>query len=50
MTKSSNIAATTKKIIKKHGGDKSAMIAVLQDIQEAFNYLPKQALKTAAKR
>jgi NADH-quinone oxidoreductase subunit E len=25
------------------------MIAVLQDIQEAFNYLPKEALKTAGK-
>jgi NADH-quinone oxidoreductase subunit E len=48
MTKASNVAVTTKKIVKKHGGDKSAMIAVLQDIQEAFNYLPKEALKTAA--
>jgi NADH:ubiquinone oxidoreductase subunit E len=48
MTKASSIAATTKKIVKKHGGGKSAMIAVLQDIQEAFNYLPKEALKTAA--
>ena len=49
MTKAITVAATTKKIVKKHGGDKSAMIAVLQDIQEAFNYLPKEALKTAAK-
>jgi len=49
MTKTSNIAATTKKIVKKHGGDKSALIAVLQDIQEAFNYLPKDALKAAGK-
>ena len=48
MTKTS-IAATTKKIVKKHGGDKSALIAVLQDIQEAFNYLPKDALKSAGK-
>jgi len=49
MTKTSNIAATTKSIVKKHGGSKSALIAVLQDIQEAFNYLPKDALKIAAK-
>ncbi len=49
MTKTKNIAATTKTIVKKHGGDKSALIAVLQDIQEAFNYLPKEALKVAAK-
>jgi NADH-quinone oxidoreductase subunit E len=49
MTKLSNIAATTKIIVKKHGCDKSTLIAVLQDIQEAFNYLPKQALNTAAK-
>jgi NADH-quinone oxidoreductase subunit E len=49
MTKASNFAATTRQIVKKHGGDKSALIAVLQDIQETLNYLPKEALKTAAK-
>ncbi|MGP8154271.1 MAG: NADH-quinone oxidoreductase subunit NuoE [Smithella sp.] len=49
MTKASNIAATTKKIVKKLGRDKSALIAVLQDIQGAFNYLPKDALKAAGK-
>lgn len=49
MTKASSVAAETKKIVKKHGGGKSAMIAVLQDIQETFNYLPKEALKAAAK-
>ena len=43
-----NIAGKTKEIVKKHGKDKSSLIGVLQDIQEAFNYLPKQALKTAA--
>ncbi|MGA2780583.1 MAG: NADH-quinone oxidoreductase subunit NuoE [Smithella sp.] len=48
MTKAS-IAATTKTIVKKHGRDKSALIAVLQDIQGAFNYLPKDALKAAGK-
>ncbi|MFA5284826.1 MAG: NADH-quinone oxidoreductase subunit NuoE [Smithellaceae bacterium] len=49
MTKPMSIAARTRKIVKSHGNDKSAMIAVLQDIQEAFNYLPKEALKAAAK-
>jgi NADH-quinone oxidoreductase subunit E len=49
MTKASDIVVKTKQIVKKHGGDKSSLIAVLQDIQEAFNYLPKQALTTAAK-
>jgi len=49
MTKASDIVVKTKQIVKKHGWDKSSLIAVLQDIQEAFNYLPKQALTTAAK-
>ena len=49
MKKASDIVVKTKQIVKKHGRDKSALIAVLQDIQEVFNYLPKQALKTAAK-
>jgi len=49
MKKAGNFAAKTREIVKKHGGDKSALIAVLQDIQEVFNYLPKEALKTAAK-
>ena len=49
MTKPISVASTTRQIVKKHGNNKSAMIAVLQDIQEVFNYLPKEALKTAAK-
>jgi len=49
MTKAMSVAAKTKQIVKKHGNDKSAMIAVLQDIQDAFNYIPKEALKAAAK-
>lgn len=46
MTKASDFKIKTKQIVKKHQGDKSALIAVLQDIQEAFNYLPKEALIT----
>jgi NADH-quinone oxidoreductase subunit E len=46
MTKASDIKLKTKQIVKKYNGDKSALIAVLQDIQGAFNYLPKEALIT----
>jgi NADH-quinone oxidoreductase subunit E len=49
MTKASEIKLKTKQIVKQHKGDKSALIAVLQDIQEAFNYLPKEALTAAGK-
>jgi NADH-quinone oxidoreductase subunit E len=49
MKQASDVADKTKQIVKKRGGNKSALIAVLQDIQDAFNYLPKEALKTAAK-
>ena len=47
MTKASDIKLKTKQIVKKYKGDKSALIAVLQDIQGAFNYLPKEALNAA---
>ena len=46
MKKTANFTTKTREIVKKHGGDKSAIIAVLQDIQEAFNYLPKEAMTT----
>jgi len=49
MKTTSNITGKTKEIVKKYGKDKSSLIGVLQDIQEAFNYLPKEALSTAGK-
>jgi NADH-quinone oxidoreductase subunit E len=49
MGKAIDIAVKTKDIVKKHGKDKSSLIAVLQDIQEAFNYLPKEALDAAGR-
>ena len=49
MSKVSDTKLKTKQIVKKHRSDKSALIAVLQDIQEAFNYLPKDALTAAGK-
>jgi len=44
MKKATTIEAKVKEIVKKHGRDKSSLIAVLQDIQEEYNYLPKEAL------
>jgi NADH-quinone oxidoreductase subunit E len=41
---------TVKDIIKKYGGDKTAMIAILQDVQEEFRYLPKAALASISKQ
>ena len=41
---------SVKDIIKKYGGDKTAMIAILQDVQEEFRYLPKDALSSISKQ
>lgn len=41
---------TVKDIIKKYEGDKAAMIAILQDVQEEFRYLPKEALSSISKQ
>jgi NADH:ubiquinone oxidoreductase subunit E len=45
-TATTTIEAKTKEIIKKYNRDKSSLIAVLQDIQEQYDYLPKDALAT----
>jgi NADH:ubiquinone oxidoreductase subunit E len=44
MKKATTKDTKTKEIIKRHGRDKNALIAVLQDIQEEYNYLPKESL------
>ena len=36
--------ATVEKIIQEHGAQKSALIAMLQDVQQEFNYLPEDVL------
>jgi NADH-quinone oxidoreductase subunit E len=36
-------------IIEKYGNDTHAIVAILQDIQEEFNYLPKDALLKLSK-
>jgi NADH:ubiquinone oxidoreductase subunit E len=45
MKKATTKDTKTKEIIKRHGRDKSALIAVLQDIQEEYNYLPQESLQ-----
>ncbi len=41
---------SVKDIIKKYESDKTAMIAILQDVQEEFRYLPKEALSSISKQ
>ena len=36
-------------IINKHKGNPSALIAILQDVQQEYRYLPKEALLNIAK-
>ncbi len=38
-----------KKQIKKYDNEKKALISILQDIQEEYNYLPPEALKIVSK-
>jgi len=35
---------TVRGIVKKYDGDKSAAVAILQEIQDEYRYLPKEAL------
>ncbi|MGB9604760.1 MAG: NAD(P)H-dependent oxidoreductase subunit E [Bryobacteraceae bacterium] len=37
--------ATIEGIIRQHGGEKSALIAMLQDIQQQYTYLPRDVLE-----
>ena len=50
MKKATTIEAKTKEIVIKHGRDKTSLIAVLQDIQEEYNYLPKEALSAVGEQ
>jgi NADH:ubiquinone oxidoreductase subunit E len=50
MKTAKTIEKTVKDIIKTYGGDKTAMIAILQDVQEECRYLPKQALSSISKK
>ena len=50
MKTAKTIEKTVKDIIKKYDGDKTAMIAILQDVQEELRYLPKEALSSISKK
>lgn len=41
---------TVEKILGAHDFKPSALLAVLQDIQDEFNYLPREALEQVAKK
>ena len=41
--------AKIQSLVDRHGGNKKALIAILQDIQEEYNYLPRDCLKQVAK-
>lgn len=43
-------AAKLDSIIDGYNGDETAILAVLQDIQAEFNYLPKEAMKRVAEK
>ena len=36
-------------VLEKHGGDKAKIIAIMQDVQEEYRYLPQDALEYIAK-
>jgi len=40
------IEAKTSEILEKYASDQSTVISVLQDVQQEFGYLPKEALTT----
>ena len=44
MKRDKTVEKKVKEIVGKYGAEKSSLIAILQDIQEVFNYLPKDAL------
>ena len=42
--------APAAEILEQYAGDEAAVIRALQDIQEQYNYLPKEALQMTAER
>lgn len=46
----SEMDKTVDAIIKKHGGDPTRIIAILQDVQNEYHYLPKQVFARIAAR
>lgn len=37
-------------IIKNHQGEPGSMISILEDIQDRYHYLPKEALRMVARK
>lgn len=44
MKRDKTVEKKVKEIVDRYGAEKNSLIAILQDIQEEFNYLPKAAL------
>ena len=44
MKRDKTVEKKVKEIVGQYGAEKSSLIAILQDIQEVFNYLPKDVL------
>ncbi len=42
--------ATVDAIIEKHNGDVTALLAIMQDVQEVENYLPREAVERIAEK
>ena len=45
-----DLSAATEHILQEHGGAPSAIIAVLQDIQERYHYLPREVFPLLSQR
>ncbi len=44
MNSENGVQVKVKEIVDRYGRDKSALIAILQDVQDEYRYLPKEAL------
>ena len=44
MSKTENMRKSIKAIVEKYHGEESSLITILQDIQQEYNFLPKEAL------
>lgn len=45
-----NFIDRTKEILKKYTNEKDAIMAILQDVQEEFGYVPKEAVEYIAEK
>ncbi len=47
---SNDLSAAAEQILEEHGGASSSIIAVLQDIQERYHYLPREVFPLLSQR